>query len=412
MIRRRRRTVTALIALIVVAGVAYVSACALAPLPGLQVSLAEAAERQVDLEPALAEAAVTGQELPTAIGWADGEEVWSNDDTAYALGSVSKLITVLVCLEAQPLEPGADGPTYVWTAEDRANQDYYLSLDGVAYPIPVGTEITLRQMLQFIFLPSSNDYAYAYAMWVFGSNEAFLEAVERFKDEHGLESLNFVEPTGMDDHNRSSAADLVRIARIAIDNPTVREFNGMQSAEMPWGVGLIENTNPLLGQMPGIIGVKTGMLSTVGYNFVAAQQTDAFGREVIGISVTLARPSKEARAESGREMLTRMTDMPQQVEIVAEGEEVGSVLTVTGERVALVTTGGASAVLLPGEGARRTIDLGTVTAGPLGSAAGAVLVSTPTGDAEVPVVTAGEITEPDLWWRLTHPGELFGGGAS
>lgn len=412
MIRRRRRTVTALVALIVVAGVAYVAACALAPLPEPRVSLAVEAERQVDLEPALAEAAVAAQGLPTAIGWADGEEVWANDDTAYAMGSISKLVTVLVGLEAQPLEPGADGPTYVWTAEDRANQDYYLSLDGVAYPIPVGTEITLRQMLQLIFLPSSNDYAYAYAMWVFGSEEAFIEAVERFKAEHGLESLSLVEPTGMDDHNRASVADLVRVARIAIDNPTVREFTGMQSAEMPWGIGLIENTNPLLGEMPGVIGLKTGMLSTVGYNLVAAQQTDAFGREVVGISVTLARPSKEDRAESGREMLTLMAGMPQQVEIVAEGEEVGSALTVTGERVALVTTGGASTVLLPGEAARRTIDLGAVTAGPSGSTAGAVLVSTPTGSAEVPVATAGEITEPDLWWRLTNPGKLFGGGGS
>lgn len=411
MIRRRRRTVAALLVLLLAAGGAYVAACALAPLPGLQAALAVEAEQQLDAEAAPAEAAVAQQQLPTAIGWADGEAVWTNDDTAYALGSVSKLITVLVCMEAQPLEPGADGPTYVWTDEDRARQDYYLSLDGVAYPIPAGTEITLREMLQFIFLPSSNDYAYAYAMWVFGDNDAFLAAVEQFKAKYGLESLNFVEPTGMDDHNRASAADLVRIARIALDNPTVREFNGMQSAEMPWGIGLIENTNPLLGELPGVIGVKTGMLSTVGYNFVAAQEADALGRWVVNISVTLARPSKEARAESGREMLGLMAGMPQQLEIVAEGEEIGSVTTATGERIPLVTTGGASAVLLPGEAARRTIELRAVEAGPAGSPAGAVLVATPTGSVEVPVVTAGEIAEPDLWWRLTHPSVLFGGGS-
>lgn len=415
MLRRRRRTVITVIAAVVVvllAGAAYVAACALAPLPGVRAGLSVEAEQTIGADPALAEAAVASQGLPTAIGWAGAEEVWSNDDASYPLGSVSKLITVLVCMEAQPLAPGADGPTYVWTEEDRARQDYYLSLEGVAYPIPVGTEITLREMLKFIFLPSSNDYAYAYAMWTFGDNDTFLTAVKHFKTKYGLESIDFVEPTGMDDRNRASAADLVRVARIALDNPTVREFNGMQSAEMPWGVGLIENTNPLLGEVPGVIGIKTGMLSTVGYNFIAAQQADASGREVINISVTLARPSKYARADSGREMLGLMAGMPQHFELVAAGEEVGAVTTLTGERVPLVTTGSASAVLLPGETATRTVRLLDAEPGPAGTPAGTVLVTTPTGELEVPVVTAAEIAEPGLRWRLSNPARLFGGGGN
>lgn len=408
MMRRRRRTVTGLLA-VVLAGAAYVIACAVAPLPQPRVDLEAQAEREVVAEVASAEALVASQTLPTAIGWAHDDGVWTNDDTPYPLGSVTKLITVLVCLEAQPLEPGADGPTYVWTAEDRARQDYYLSLQGVAYPIPVGTEITMRQMLQFIFLPSSNDYAYAYAMWVFGDNETFLEALEQFKEKHGLHSINLVEPTGMDDLDRANAADLVRVARLAIENPTVREFNGMQSAEMPWGIGLIENTNPLLGEVPGMIGVKTGMLSTVGYNFVAAQQIDALGREVISISVTLARPSSAERAESGRTVLELMAGLPQQVPLVAEGERIGTLTTVTGDVVPLVTAADSGTVMLPGETSSVTVRLDPPpTAGDSGMPVGAVTASSPTGSVDVPVVTTAAVEEPDLWWRLTHPAQLFG----
>ena len=408
--RRRRLAVTVVILALLVAAGGYVAAAATAPLPELRASLAVEAETQIVADPSGAEAVVASQGLPTAIGWADGEQVWSNDDTAYPLASVSKLITVLVCMEAQPLEPGADGPTYVWTEADVQRQNEYLAMEGVAYPIPVGTEITLRQMLQFIFLPSSNDYAAAYAYWVFGDNDAFLAAVEAWKAKHDLESLSFVEPTGMDEGNRANAADLVRIARIALQNPTTLEFNGMQSAEMPWGIGLIENTNPLLGEVPGVIGLKTGALGVVGYNFVLAQQADAFGREIINISVTLARPTKEDRAASGREMLGLMAPLPQEMEFVAEGERVGSVTTWTGETVDLVTAASAGGVLLPGEAARRTIELGPVTAGAAGSAAGTVSVAAPTEADPVAVVTAAAIREPDLMWRLTHPGTVFGWG--
>lgn len=295
--RRRRRTVAALL-VVVLAGVAYASACALATLPEMRPSPTAEAELQIDADAAAAQAVVDVQPLPTAIGWAHEEAVWSNDDTVYAIASISKLITVLVCLQARPLEPGAEGPTYIWTAEDRARQDFYLSLDGVAYPIPVGTEVTLRQMLQLILLPSANDFAAAYAYWTFGDNDAFLAAVDAFTAEHGLESVSLVEPTGLDVDNRANAADLVRIARIALQNPTVLEFTGMPRAEMPWGIGLIENTNPLLGDVPGVIGLKTGALNVVGYNLVLAQRVDALGREVVNISVTLARPSKEDRAAS------------------------------------------------------------------------------------------------------------------
>jgi len=408
--RRRRLTASALVLILLLACGGYVAAVAATPLPGLTAVLEVEAEVQIDADAAGAEAAVASQTLPTAIGWADGEEVWSNDDTAYPLASVSKLITVLVCMEAQPLEPGADGPIYTWTEADRQRQDEYLAMAGVAYPIPVGTEITLREMLKFIFLPSSNDYAAAYAYWVFGDNDAFLAAVEEWKERHGgLESISFVEPTGMDDLNRANAADLVRVARIALQNPTVREFNGMQSAEMPWGIGLIENTNPLLGEVPGVIGVKTGALDAVGYNFVLAQEADAFGREIINISVTLARPTKEARADSGREMLALMASLPQEVGYVAEGERVGSITTWSGEEVELVTAGAAGGVLLPGEAARRTIELGPVGAGSAGSPAGQVLVGAPVEVAPVGVVTSAAIEEPDLWWKLTHPGVVLGG---
>ncbi|GAA1315134.1 D-alanyl-D-alanine carboxypeptidase family protein [Leucobacter albus] len=418
---RRGRVVAWLVpALLVLGAGGYAAAAAAAPLPAptLRTTGEVDGERWADLAPA--QAAVDAQQLPTAIGWLDGDAVWSNDDRAYPLASISKLITVLVCQEAQPLAPGDTGPVYTWTAADRERQNYYLSLDGVAYPIPVGTEVTLREMLTLIFLPSANDFAAAYAYSVFGDNDAFLAAVDDWADRHGLDSLEFVEPTGMDEGNVASPDDLIRIARLALNNPTIAEFTGTQSAVMPWGIGLIENTNPLLGEQPGMLGVKTGRSSSAGFNFIAAQESTAGGREVVKISVTLARPSIEARAQSGRDMLAAIEALPQRVPLVAAGEQFGELVGPDGASVPVVAADSAEATMLPGETAIRSAMLSQAPSqapsrastgrgdADAGADAGTLSIATPSGDIEVALRSEGTLPAPGLWWRLTHPAELFG----
>ena len=378
----------------------YVAACALAPLPEPDLRLEVAETEVIEADESSAQAAVDSQPLPTAVGWLDGDKAWANDDNVYSLASLSKLITVLVGIEEQPLEPGADGPVYTWTQHDRERQDYYISLDGVAFPIEVGTEITMRQMLTFIFLPSSNDYAETYANWVFGDNETFLAAVEEWKERHGFDSLEFVEPTGMDEGNKANVIDLLSIARMVLENPTLAEFTGTASAEMPWGIGVIENTNPLLTTEPGIIGVKTGRSLSAGFNFIAAQRAEAGDREIVKMSVTLGRGSVEERAQSGRDMLALIDPLPQQVEVTSEGEQVGTLTSVDGQVVRLLVSESTSVWLLPGEAGTRT-----VSASRDGSK---ISIEAPGVQSDVLVHHEGEITEPDLWWRLTNPGLLFG----
>lgn len=429
--RRRTRKVTiALTVIALVAAGGYTAAAASAELPDPELVLAAEELAPVVADGAPAQAAVDAQPLPTAIGWAESEDVWTNDDVAYPLASISKLITVLVALESRPLAPGTDGETIVWTDADVALQAEYLALDGVAYPIPAGTEVTERQMLTLIFLPSANDFAAAYARSVFGTDEAFLAAVAAWAADNGLDSLEFVEPTGMDEGNKANAADLVRLARIALQHPTVTQFTNLESAEMPWGIGTIENTNPLLGELPGMVGLKTGRSGSAGFNLLAAQRVDAHGRDITKISVTLGRGSIEERAQSGREMLAAMDPLPQLVPLISAGTAVGEAVSATGQRESLETAAAASAVLLPGEAATFEATLGTTATsapdqadapsaggaggiesadGPdAGPVVGSVKVSSPTGSETVPVVQLGSFTEPDLWWRVTHPASLWG----
>ena len=386
----------------------YSAAIAAAPLPAPQVQLEAEQTEEFSVDPEAAQAVVDAEALPSAIGWGHTTEVWSNTDQAQPIASISKLVTVLVCLEQQPLDPGAEGPVHVWTAADAAQQNDYLARDGVAFPIPVGTEVTQRQMLTLALLPSANDFAYAYAMSVFGDNTTFIAAVNDWTARNELTSVVLLEPTGMDEGNVATPADVLRIGRLALDNPTIAEFTQMQTADLPWGVGTVQNTNALLHRLPGMLGLKTGRSSSAGYNLVAAQTSDASGRELVKLAVTLGRDSPEARIDSTSGLLASLDSLPQETTLVEADVQVGSITTVDGITVPLVTTGAAATVLLPGETASRTVALTEVGAGKAGQTAGSITVDSPTGAEDVPIVTAKAIVEPDFGWRFTHPAQVFG----
>lgn len=404
--RRRRLTTTVSVALVLAVG-GYVAAVALAPLPELKPELSAEPERQASAPEEAVEDALFEVDAPTAIAWADGERVWANTEKAFPIASITKLVTVLVGLEAQPLKQGEDGPSYTYSAADRQREGELRALDAVMYPVPVGTRFTTRELMELMLIPSANDYAIAYANWVFGSNKAYVAAVEEWAEQHGLKSLRIVEPSGLDDGNRASVVDLARLARIALKNPTVLEFTRMKTVTLPI-IGEVRSTNPLLGEVRGVIGLKTGALDAIGYNLLLAQKATVDGRRLTNISVTLGRPSLEARAASGREMLEVMAGLPQRTDFAVAGEELGSVTTWQGQRVSLVTSRSESGVLLPGESFTRSIELAGVSAGPKGSAVGGIRIDAP-GDADpVPVVTAAAIAEPDLMWRILHPWALLG----
>lgn len=403
-----RLSLTIGVTLALIAG-GYTAAAALAPLPAPEVALDVPETEEFTVGGEAVQAIVAAELQPSAVGWQHGgDEVWANDEVPRPIASISKLATVLVALEQQPLEPGADGAIHVWSAEDAALQAEFIARDGVAFPIPIGTEVTQRQMLTLALLPSANDFAAAYANSVFGDNATFVAAVDDWASRYGLESLSLVEPTGMDEGNVATAADVLRLGRLALANPTVAELTRTPVAELPWGIGTVENTNALLTRLPGMLGLKTGRSSVAGYNLVAAQESDVLGRPLVKLAVTLGRDSPEARIESTAGLLAGLDGLPQETLLVETDTQVGTATTVDGHEVPLRTTGAASTVLTPGETATRTVQLGDIGVGDAWQVAGRVTVDAPTGAAEIPIVTAAEIVEPDLWWRLTHPARVFG----
>lgn len=398
--KRGRRTLAAAAAVLAV-GAAYVAASALVPLPAPTLTLEVPATARHAVDGAPVQEIVDAEQQPTAVGWLDGDDVWANDDEAHPLASITKLVTVLVGQEAAPLALGEDGPSYTWTEADVEFQAELAELDGIAYPIPVGTDVTRRQLLTLALVPSANDFATAYARSVFGDNDAFVAAAADWAEREGLDSLRVTEPSGMDDGNVASAADVVLLARLILFDPVLTEIVDTETASFPWGIGEVENTNPLLGTLPDAVGVKTGHTDTAGYSLAAAANGELGGRELTRIAVVLGRDSLDEREDDARDLLSRLATFPEEHEVTEEGEYLGTLTSADGQFVEVSVDDTYSEVLIPGEVITRAVQ---TTA-----AEESVIVAGPQGARHIAVVREGTFAEPSLWWRLTHPHVLFTG---
>lgn len=404
---RRGLRIGIIAASVAVLALGYVAVCAAAPLPELHPRLTVDAAQTYRPDPEVSpQRIVNQQDEPTAIGWADDTGAWTNDfDTPRQLASITKIVTVLVCLDAEPVEAGSDGPRYTLTERDAEIREDVLRSDGVVADVPVGRSLTTRQFVELALLPSANNYAIGLAERVFGTNAAFQKAVVAWAADHDLRTLRISEPSGLSDRNVASATDVVELGRLALAEPLIAEVVAEPWTEIP-GIGPIENSNPLLGD-EGVVGIKTGTLSSVGYNLLVARESRVGDRESVAIAAVLGRPTPKDRARDSRAVMRDAPKAVDAVTLVDAEARIGTVRTWQGRTVELRPAKGATAALLPAETASRTVEVGAMGAGEAGRTAGVIRVSAPDGNTSVPVITSAEIVEPDLWWRLTHPIELL-----
>src|SRR5690606_2622018 len=130
-------------------------------------------------------------------------------------------------------------------------------------------------------------------------------AANDWLQQHGLASVRIYDASGMNDLNVASAADIVRIVRLALEQPIVAEIVAQSVIDIP-ELGEIENSNPLLADS-GVIGVKTGTTFPEGYSLAAAQRESESGRDLVAIAVVLDRADAEARASDARAALSGLS---------------------------------------------------------------------------------------------------------
>lgn len=192
-----------------------------------------------------------------------GEALWSHRaQRVLPIASLTKIMTAL--LVAERTSPGDR------TKVTRAALRYSGSGVGV---LPRGKRVPNEALLQGLMLVSGNDAAIALAEHVAGSERAFVELMNRRARELGLRCTRFSSAYGLEKGDRSCAADLAALARLALEQPRIARVVRRRQAAVRFPIAggrlYLNNTNPLLRlRYPGTIGLKTGYTSRAGRTYV------------------------------------------------------------------------------------------------------------------------------------------------
>jgi D-alanyl-D-alanine carboxypeptidase (penicillin-binding protein 5/6) len=208
-------------------------------------------------------------------------------DTEVPIASVTKTMTAYQVLHDHPLGPNDDGPLIditpaLFDASKSAENDE----SGI--DMRSGEELTLRQALEGMLLPSAGNMARVLATWDAGSVAAFVGRMNAQAQALGMNHTHYADPAGIDPNSRSTAADQVRLGEQALRNPTLAAIVSMKSVELPVS-GVVTNTNRLLG-LDGVIGVKTGSTSAAGGCLLFATRSTVGGVPVTMVGAVLGQP--------------------------------------------------------------------------------------------------------------------------
>lgn len=207
-----------------------------------------------------------------------------NQGESIAPASLTKLLTAYVALMH------LDADALVTTGEETTWID---PASSVAHVTP-GDTLSVELLVEGMLLQSGNDAAYALAvaagrviagdagLSARNALDTFMEEVNRQAQALGLENTHFVTPDGLDaDGHRTTPEDMLKIALLAMEEPTLRHYASLPSDTVIFENGKIFdwlNTNFLLHPespyyCPEACGMKTGYTGKAGACMIAAFYT-------------------------------------------------------------------------------------------------------------------------------------------
>ncbi len=213
-----------------------------------------------------------------------------NQHTA-PIASVAKVMTAYLVLRDHPLRAGELGPTIALTDADVADTDRRREQEESVVSIAVGEQLTERQALQALLLPSANNIAAVLARWDAGSVNRFVGRMNAAARSLGMTHTRYTDPSGFDDATVSTAADQVRIVERAMHLPVFATIVATTSATLPVA-GTVHNTDSLLGH-GGFVGVKTGSDDAAGGCFAFRAIRWIGGKRTTITGVVLGQPGHD-----------------------------------------------------------------------------------------------------------------------
>ncbi len=165
---------------------------------------------------------------------------------------------------------------------------------SIAYIKP-GHKLTVAQLVEGMLLPSGNDAAYALAVAAARTESGnskmaakdalayFVELMNKESQALGMSGSHWANPDGYHDFEHyTSIADLITIAKLALNNELILQCAGTVEDRVVYQSGEVanwHNTNQLIHPesqyySPDAVGLKTGNTSYAGFSLLSAYKMD------------------------------------------------------------------------------------------------------------------------------------------
>lgn len=178
------------------------------------------------------------------------------------IASVTKIMTILLCLEA--VDRGEISLDDVMVASENA-----AGMGGSQVLIETGGEYSVSELIKSIIVASGNDASVMMAEILCGTEELFVKEMNERAVELGMENTHFENCSGLPAENHySSAADIAIMSRELLLHPLFFQYSTiwMDEIEHPGGrITMISNTNKMIRDYPGCDGIKTGSTNEAGF---------------------------------------------------------------------------------------------------------------------------------------------------
>lgn len=215
--------------------------------------------------------------------------------TQYEPASVTKVMTLLLVMEA--IKAGSLNWEDTVTASTHA-----ISMGGSQIWLKENEQMSVRDMVKAVAVVSANDCSVALAEHLAGSEEAFVQQMNRRAEELGMEHTHFVNCTGLPAEGHLSCAhDIALMSReLVLHHPEIREFTTIWMDTLRDGAFQLSNTNKLIFYYEGATGLKTGFTDNALYCLSATAERN--GMELI--AAVMHAPTSNDRFESAKTLLS------------------------------------------------------------------------------------------------------------
>lgn len=241
-----------------------------------------------------------------------------NIDTVHPLASVTKLMSVLVAIDK--VEKGFVNYTDLVSISRKAAY-----VRGSFINFHIGEKHTLEELLKLIIVYSGNDATYAVAEFISGTEEKFVEEMNKKAKELGMNNTTFYTSTGLPPSMTKKPADHVDVSTtrdIAIlSAEMLKHSKYFEYSSLPYTIvsgrdKKLQNRNNLLAQFEGVDGLKTGHHSLANYNITIS----SLKNDLRLIIVLFGFPDEKTRDDEARKMLNYAYNNYTNVKISSKGD--------------------------------------------------------------------------------------------